>query len=77
MSDTAAADALTDRSGPTVRALLVTPFNVVSSKIVADDPEAIRRAVQEWCDEGLALVITSGGTGFGVRDRTPEVSRVL
>lgn len=66
-----------DRSGPALRNLLAslpsTPYTVVSSAIVPDEEEEIARVVRTWCDAGVDLVLTVGGTGFGVRDRTPEV----
>lgn len=66
-----------DRSGPALRNLLsslpASPFSVVSSAIVPDEPSEIARVVRKWCDADIDLVLTSGGTGFGVRDRTPEV----
>lgn len=42
--------------------------------MVQDEESEIRRVVQSWCDDGAVdLLITTGGTGFGIRDRTPEV----
>ncbi|KAI5476996.1 hypothetical protein MNV49_006954 [Pseudohyphozyma bogoriensis] len=76
VSDTAFRDTSADRSGPALRNLLAsipsTPFKVVSSAIVPDEPLEIKRVVESWCDGAVDLVLTSGGTGFGVRDRTPE-----
>ena len=64
-----------DRSGPTVKTTLIEQG--VECKflfVVPDDEAKIRETVKGWCDEGsVDLVITTGGTGFGVRDRTPEV----
>ncbi|KAL8287580.1 hypothetical protein RQP46_003438 [Phenoliferia psychrophenolica] len=65
-----------DKSGPALRSLLSSvansPFNIVSSAIVPDEPTEITRVVSKWCEAGINLVLTTGGTGFGVRDRTPE-----
>jgi gephyrin len=81
VSDTAFADAAADRSGPALRTLLAalpaSPYTVVASEVVADEPREIQRVVQSWCEADVDLVLTTGGTGFGVRDRTPEVSLML
>ena len=55
-------------------------FEVVESRVVADDAEQIAVTVQNWCDNAdLAadVVFTAGGTGFGPRDGTPEAVRPL
>lgn len=78
VSDTAARDASADASGPVLRTILERDsdaYRIVVYDIVPDDPVRIRDTVQKWCDElHIALVITTGGTGMGVRDGTPEVS---
>lgn len=44
-------------------------------QIVPDDETRIRSVVLAWCDQGdIDWIVTTGGTGFGVRDRTPEAS---
>ena len=51
---------------------------VVSRQVVPDSVEAIQTAVRTWVDSrSVDLVLTSGGTGFGVRDYTPEAIRPL
>lgn len=50
-------------------------MNVVEQKIVPDDEDSIRETIRAWIQqESVDWIITSGGTGFGIRDRTPEVS---
>ncbi|KAH8096686.1 MoaB/Mog domain-containing protein [Cristinia sonorae] len=74
VSDTASQDATADKSGPTIHTIL-TEQGIQSETpvIVPDDELKIRERVKAWCDAGsVDLVITTGGTGFGVRDRTPE-----
>ena len=42
--------------------------------IIPDDEDKIKRTIEEWCDSEapVNLILTSGGTGFAVKDRTPE-----
>ncbi|RXW17242.1 hypothetical protein EST38_g8610 [Candolleomyces aberdarensis] len=79
VSDTAAQDNSADQSGPTIRQSL-SDRNVVIGEndhtIVGDDVEAIRGVIRDWTgregDLKVDWIITTGGTGFGVRDVTPE-----
>ncbi|MDP9424354.1 MAG: molybdenum cofactor biosynthesis protein B [Pseudomonadota bacterium] len=46
--------------------------------IVPDDVEAIRGQVMAWvADEGVDVIVTTGGTGFADRDVTPEAVKPL
>jgi molybdenum cofactor biosynthesis protein B len=46
--------------------------------IVADDVEAIRSQIEAWAgDDGVDVILTTGGTGFAPRDVTPEALRPL
>jgi molybdopterin biosynthesis enzyme MoaB len=76
VSDTAAADDQYDKSGPLIKErLAATPcYDIIESSIVPDDKDAISRAVLTFVHEQkAALLLTTGGTGFGPRDVTPEV----
>ncbi|KAK3818837.1 MAG: MoaB/Mog domain-containing protein [Benniella sp.] len=75
ISDTASVDAVSDTSGPSLCRLLEAEsrYTVQTTAIVPDDFKAIQKTVTAWCDDlDLHLVLTTGGTGFGVRDCTPE-----
>jgi molybdenum cofactor synthesis domain-containing protein len=50
-------------------------FDVVRRAVVPDDVEEITAALEELSSEGIDLVVTTGGTGFGPRDVTPEATR--
>ncbi len=49
-------------------------FEVKSIKILPDDKEAIVKILRSWVSEEIRLIITTGGTGLGQRDLTPEAT---
>lgn len=65
-----------DTSGPNLcRLLEERDFSVSHSAIVPDDGEMIKAELKKCSDElGIALVLTTGGTGFSPRDITPEAT---
>ena len=69
----------TDKSGAfLVERLTSAGHELAGKKIVPDDVEAIRAAVRAWIDDdGVDVVITTGGTGFMPRDVTPEAIKPL
>jgi molybdenum cofactor synthesis domain-containing protein len=79
LSDAAAAGRREDRSGPAVRALLeARGWVVVACEILPDDAEEIRRRLEAWtAQDDCDAIFTTGGTGLGPRDITPEVTRRL
>src|SRR5262249_6980208 len=68
-----------DKSGTTlVDRLTVAGHKLAAREIVTDDVEAIRAVVRKWiADEGVDVIITTGGTGFTGRDVTPEAVEPL
>lgn len=64
-----------DESGPTVCKLLQEQgYEVEAALIVPDEKEMIMEELIRAADEDIALVITTGGTGFAPRDITPEAT---
>ena len=68
-----------DTSGPNlVRILREKGFDVTYTALVPDDAEKIRAELCRCADVlGIALVLTTGGTGFSPRDITPEATMAV
>jgi molybdenum cofactor synthesis domain-containing protein len=79
VSDRSAAGEREDRGGPlAVRLLDEAGIGSVGSEIVPDGADSVERAIRHAIGTGARLIITTGGTGVGPRDRTPEgTERVL
>ena len=78
ISDKGAKGEREDRSGPAIRDIMeAAGAEVVRSAIVPDEPEDVKAALTAWSDEGLDIILTTGGTGFSPRDWTPEATRAV
>ncbi len=77
VSDRASRGEYQDLSGPRIREVLqgAHPDWQVGSSIVADEASQIHAALQEAL--GRDFILTTGGTGLGPRDITPEVCRAF
>jgi len=63
-----------DRSGDLLVELLAGDGYDVVRRVVPDERDAIADAVAYLADDGASLVLTTGGTGLGLRDVTPEAT---
>lgn len=79
VSDRSAAGVRADSAGPVaVRALRDAGFACADATVIPDGADAVEHALRELLDAGIRLIITSGGTGVGPRDETPEgTTRVI
>ena len=73
VSDGVSAGERDDASGDLLVELLGAEGYEVERRVVPDDREAIADAIVELAEEA-ELVLTTGGTGLGPRDVTPEAS---
>src|SRR5687768_271412 len=78
VSDGVVAGTRDDRSGAAVvEHLEAAGFAVVDRRVVADGRENVGEALVELADGFNGLIVSTGGTGFGPRDLTPEGTRVI
>jgi molybdopterin adenylyltransferase len=77
VSDGVAQGTREDGSGDAAEELLRgAGFDVAARRVVPDDRPEIESALRELAEEH-GLVVTTGGTGFGPRDVTPEATRAV
>jgi molybdopterin adenylyltransferase len=76
VSDSCAQGKREDVSGQTIKETLPEDkFGICEKKVVADDRETIANELKRFSDEaGIDVVFTTGGTGLGPRDVTPEAT---
>lgn len=78
VSDGVAGGTREDRSGDALEEHLGgSGFDVVERRVAPDGIEPVARALRELTEGFAGLVVTTGGTGFGPRDLTPEGTRAV
>lgn len=76
VSDSVSSGKTEDRSGPAVAARCrELGWEILPAEVIADDFTAIQTLLRRTADASSAdLILTTGGTGFGPRDVTPEAT---
>jgi molybdopterin adenylyltransferase len=76
ISDSSASGARPNLGGPTMRERCVNlGWQIVSETVLPDEREKISEQLKQLTDSGtLDLILTTGGTGLGPRDVTPEAT---
>jgi molybdenum cofactor synthesis domain-containing protein len=83
LSDRAAAGVYADRSGPRIRELLESYLVArgiqvtVQQVLLPDDAERLRTVIFDGIQQGFNVIFTTGGTGVGPRDITPDTVAAL
>lgn len=79
LSDRASSGIYEDRSGPKAAEVLKAEgYDVVETILLPDDQSRLERELERLADQRqVSLVLTTGGTGFSERDRTPEATRAV
>nr|NQU91693.1 molybdenum cofactor synthesis protein [Bacteroidota bacterium] len=81
LSDRASKGVYEDKSGPAVTGLLNAIFKKLSWRleteniVIPDDETKLKSILQESLDLHFDIIITTGGTGIGPRDITPDVMK--
>jgi molybdopterin adenylyltransferase len=78
VSDGVANGSRDDASGRALsEALTAAGYTVVTHRVTSDGADAVAAALAELADGFAGLIVTTGGTGFGPRDLTPEGTRAV
>jgi molybdopterin adenylyltransferase len=67
-----------DKSGPALKEMLMDTYEVNDIVIIPDEVNIIADTIKKFTDElKIDLIVTTGGTGLGKRDVTPEATRTV
>jgi molybdenum cofactor synthesis domain-containing protein len=76
-SNRAAAGVYTDETGPLLVQALTDWGFTTPPAVVVPDGEPVAEALRAAVNEGVAVVLTTGGTGISPTDRTPDVTAAM
>src|ERR1700745_2962656 len=78
ISDRASTGDYQDLGGPAVKeAAQKSAWQVLAEAVVPDDAARIQETIRSFAQQGCGLILTTGGTGIGPRDVTPEAIRAI
>ena len=78
VSDRASAGDYKDLGGPALKeAAHNAGWHVLAEAIVPDNATRIQDTIRSFSQQGCGLILTTGGTGIGPRDVTPEAIRAI
>lgn len=78
ISDRASAGDYKDLGGPALKeAAQKSGWQILCEAVIPDDPGRIQETVRSFSKQGCGLILTTGGTGIGPRDVTPEAIRAI
>ena len=78
ISDRASAGDYDDLGGPALKQVAQkTGWHVLAEAIVPDEMARIQETIRSFARQSCGLILTTGGTGIGQRDVTPEAIRAM
>ena len=78
ISDRASAGEYDDLGGPALKQVAQkVGWHVLAEAIVPDEMARIQETIRSFATQGCGLILTTGGTGIGPRDVTPEAIRAM
>ncbi len=79
VSDRSARGERPDASGPAlIEMIKIQGWEVIRQSVVPDDLNILRELLESWSDrDDVDVILTTGGTGFALRDVTPEATRAV
>jgi molybdopterin adenylyltransferase len=78
ISDRASVGDYEDLGGPALKeAAKKIGWQVLAEAIVPDEMTRIQETIRSFARQGCGLILTTGGTGIGPRDVTPETIRAI
>jgi molybdopterin adenylyltransferase len=78
ISDRASAGDYQDLGGPALKEVVQKAgWSVLAEAVVPDNATRIQETVRSFAKQGCGLILTTGGTGIGARDVTPEAVREI
>jgi molybdopterin adenylyltransferase len=78
VSDRASAGDYKDLGGPALKEVAQkNGWQVLCEAVIPDDTAKIQETVRSFSKQGCGLILTTGGTGIGPRDVTPEAIRPI
>jgi len=79
ISDSCSKGEREDASGNVIKEIAESRgYKTASYAVLPDEQALLEKEMARICDEGLAdLILTTGGTGFSIRDRTPEATAAI
>jgi molybdopterin adenylyltransferase len=78
ISDRASTGEYEDLGGPALRkAVGNSGWRILAEAVVPDDLKRVQETIRSFSKQGCGLILTTGGTGIGPRDVTPEAIREI
>src|SRR5437870_2198877 len=78
ISDRANAGEYKDLGGPALKeAAQKAGWQVLCEAVIPDEANRIQETIRSFSQQGCGLILTTGGTGIGARDITPEAIRAI